>query len=329
MDGSTDQREFSLVIAIPTYNRTERLAELLPLVGRQLAELATVGLPIKQTAILVVDNDPEGSARPVVAPRYEHSPAYHVVEKTPGIPAVRNRALKESTEFDVLSFIDDDELPRDGWIRSLAETWIRSGRPTAVMGRVVSILADDVDPWVLASGDFQRPQHPTGTEIKVAATGNLLLDLQKVRASGVQFDERIGLGGGSDTLFSMALVKHGGRIVWCNESVAEDTVELARQTRSWLIKRWFSHGNVTVYVRLRLEHRPWRLMAIRLKWTVGGVVRIVVGVLQNAIGWLLHSYHHRAKGRRLATRGAGMIAACIGRRYHAYSRPTGTADGTA
>jgi glycosyltransferase involved in cell wall biosynthesis len=308
----------NIVVAIPTFKRAERLAQLLPLVGAQVSMLCGEGL-VSRGGIVVVDNDSAGSARAVVEPSYAGIPTRYAVETTRGIPAVRNRALDESAGFRLLAFIDDDELPRPGWLRSLVETWKESDRPTAVMGRVVSIFAEDVDPWVKSCGLFQRPERPTGTDISVAATGNLLLDLDQVRASGVRFDESIGLGGGSDTLFSMALKRTGARMVWCNESVTEDTVEIERQTRSWALKRAYSHGNVTVRVRLRLEPSAVARASIRLKGVAGGAARAGFGGVRHLVGWLVRSERHRARGLRLVYRGAGMVAGGFGRAYAAYA----------
>ncbi|APH43967.1 hypothetical protein BMW26_02550 [Microbacterium sp. 1.5R] len=316
--------EVSLVVAIPTFKRPERLVQTLQLVGEQLAPLIDAR-HARSVSILVIDNDPAESARSVVENEYAGVATRYVAEATPGIPAVRNRALDESVDVDLLSFIDDDEVPLEGWISSLLLTWSNSDQPAAVMGRVVSLFDPDADPWVLESGLFRRPQRPTGTEIGVAATGNLLLDLNQVRASGVRFDQRIGLGGGSDTLFSMGLKKTGARLVWCNESVAEDTVEPERQTRPWALKRSFSHGNVSILVQLRLESRTARRLLIRAKGLAGGAARVVAGFARHLFGRLTRSIRHDAKGLRLAYRGAGMISASIGQTYSAYSRPGASA----
>lgn len=323
LDGRTagqSGQSVALVVAIATFRRPERLASTLRLVGAQLAELSRSGA-VADTMVLVVDNDPAESARSTVESHSGVVPVRYVAERKPGIPAVRNRALTETKAFRLLVFIDDDEVPLEGWVESLVDTWKRFDHPTAVMGRVVSIFADDVDPWVLQSGLFQRPQMPTGTELEVAATGNLLLDLHQVRALGVLFDERIGLGGGSDTMFSSALRRRGARLIWCNESVAEDTVEAERQTRAWALKRAYSHGTVSVLVKLSLDESPVGRLLQRARGAVGGFSRIVVGASRVLLGWATSSIRHDARGRRLVYRGAGMIAAALtGRGYAAYAR---------
>lgn len=327
MNDATDdssEPDHDLVVAIATFKRPDRLRETLSLVGEQLADLVAQG-GVRHAEILVVDNDPAESARGVVAVGYHGTPTRYVAEAKPGIPHVRNRALDESRDFRLLAFIDDDEVPLEGWIRSLVDVWRRFDHPTAVMGRVVSIFAADVDPWVLESGLFQRPERPTGTELDAAATGNLLLDLDQVRAADVRFDGRIGLGGGSDTMFSKTLKRRGARLVWCNESVAEDTVELERQTRAWALKRAYSHGNVAVLVKVRLEESTAGRLKQRVGGAVGGTARIVVGAGRALLGGLSRSMRHDARGRRLMHRGAGMVAAAItASGYAAYSRVSTT-----
>ncbi|HEY8589126.1 MAG TPA: glycosyltransferase family A protein [Naasia sp.] len=318
MNAQPDGHAPTLVVAIPTFKRPERLAQLLPLVGAQASALLAEGV-LSRAGIVVVDNDAEASGRAVVGPEYFGVPAGYAVESTRGIPAVRNRLMDESADFRLLAFIDDDELPRADWLRSLVATWREHGRPAAVMGRVVSIFPSDTDPWIIASGLFQRPQKPTGTAIGVAATGNLLLDLDQVRASGVRFDESIGLGGGSDTLFSMTLASTGARMIWCNESVTEDTVEVARLSRSWALKRAYSHGNASIRTGIRLAPSTTTRTAIRARALTAGAARVAVGGVRGAFGTVVRSDVHRARGFRLAYRGAGMVAGSFGRDYHAYA----------
>lgn len=316
---SPDSVEARLVIAIVTFRRPERLSRTLELVGEQLSKLLEARA-VAVCSILVVDNDPDESALSCVRSAYSGVSTRYVAESQPGIPAARNRALLESGQDDLLTFIDDDEVPLVGWISSLLTTWDKYGKPAAVAGRVVSIFSADVDPWILESGLFQRGQKPTGTPVATAATGNLLLDLNQVRRLGVRFDERIGLGGGSDTLFTRTLHQRGAQMVWCNESVAEDAVEPERQTRKWALKRAFSHGNVATSVRLRLEDNATRRLAIRTQSVVGGVARLVFGAARAALGVIVRSERHDARGRRLAWRGAGMLSASFGKAYHAYAR---------
>lgn len=184
-----------LTVAVPTYRRPRPLARLLAAVPARVEELRALA-PGIEVEVLVVDNDPAGSAAAAIAATdLGGLPLRHVTEATPGIAAVRDRALRESAERDLLVFIDDDEVPRPGWLTALWEVW-HAHRPAAVAGRVVSLLPEDLDPWIIASGTFRRPERPTGARLDAAATGNLLLDLRRVRAAGIGFDPARGLSGG-------------------------------------------------------------------------------------------------------------------------------------
>jgi glycosyltransferase involved in cell wall biosynthesis len=266
--------------------------------------------------VLVVDNDPERSAADVVAGM---PGVRYAAEPTPGIAAVRNRALDEAGEARVLAFIDDDERPADGWLDHLLRTWATTGA-AAVSGRVLAEYAGELDPWIRAGRFFVRRRMLTGTEIDVAACGNLLLDLDQVRACGVRFDSSLGLGGGEDTLFSRQLARAGGRMVWCDESAAVDQVPAERMTRTWVLTRAWSHGNATLLIDLYMTPGRGARAALRIRGVGRGLVRIAGGAARWLWGIAARSLQHQACGLRTVCRGAGMIGGALGLVYVEYAR---------
>ena len=111
---------------------------------------------------------------------------------------MRNRALREAFDDDVLVFLDDDQEPTSGWLAALVHVW-RSRCAAAVAGPVQSRLPEGTPAW-LSEGEFfdraYRESLLTGDRIEEVATTNLLLDLTTVRGLGLTFDERFGLSGG-------------------------------------------------------------------------------------------------------------------------------------
>lgn len=303
-----------LLVAIPTFRRPQRLAALLSRIPEQAREVGDDVI----TEVLVVDNDPDEAARSVAKDRGGPEVRY-VAEPQPGIAAARNRALIEAEDFDLLAFIDDDEVPLPGWLSSLVATWQKTGA-SAVAGRVITVFPEDVDPWVLAGGYFQRSSRVTGTRLEVAATGNLLLDLNVVRALGTRFDERLGLAGGEDNRFTRELVRSGGSIVWCQESVAEDHIEANRLTRSALLRRALAHGNVSVRVEIGLADSRVRRAQVRAGALFGGAARFVLGALRLIWGRIVRDLRHDARGRRTLCRGVGMVRAAVGSHDEEYRR---------
>lgn len=304
-----------VAIGIPTYRRPERLAALLAVLPARIAEVGAE----PDIVVLVVDNDAHGTASETA--ESADIPVRYAVEPRPGIAAVRNRLLDLATDCDAIAFIDDDEVPQPGWLAELIGTWRRTGA-AAVMGRVISVFDERVDPWVLATGVFQRRSRPTGLELQAAACGNLLVDLGQASAAGVRFDSTLGLAGGEDTLFSKQLIAAGGRIVWCDESRAEDTVPAERVTRSWAMRRAFNGGNTAVHVDLRLVDGARSRAAIRARRLVGGAARAVAGWLRHLAGRIARDVVADARGLRTAYRGLGMIAGSWGHLHREYARDT-------
>ncbi|MCZ2810479.1 glycosyltransferase [Modestobacter sp. VKM Ac-2979] len=306
----------TVTIGVLTFRRPADLAALLPMLAEQVARAAATG---HRAEVLVVDNDPAGSGRAVVAAAGCPVVRY-VLEPEPGIAAARNRVLAESHDRDVLVFIDDDERPRDDWLAQLLGTHRRTGA-AAVAGAVVSDFSGPVDPWLVEGGFFVRRRLPTGTPIDVAATNNLLLDLRQLRPTGLRFDVAFGASGGEDTLFTRGIAQRGLTMVWCDEAVVTDVVPVDRATRSWVLRRAFSSGNSVSRVHLALAGSAAARLRVRLSCTGRGLPRLTAGLGRWALGAVTGSVRHRARGLRTAARGAGMVAGAAGHVYQEYGRP--------
>ena len=268
--------------------------------------------------LLVVDNDPAAGAGAVASTfpsvKYVHEPRA-------GISAARNRALLEAAGRPALIFIDDDEVPVVGWLQSLLDLH-RSSGAAAVVGPVVSQFDEAPGEWIALGRVFERRRLATGTLLDVAASNNLLLDLAQVTRYGLTFDERFGLTGGSDTLFTRQLAAAGGRMVWCDEALVYDGVPPERTTRSWVLRRALRSGNTWARTSLLLAP-SWRARTlVRVGLLAAGLTRVLVGGLQTlwAIGQT--SVAHRARGERAVMRGIGMLMGATGAVSSEYSRPS-------
>jgi succinoglycan biosynthesis protein ExoM len=311
MTGS-DPWDTSAVIAVLTFRRNDDLLLAIPPLLREAAAVAP------PATVLIIDNDPAGGARAMMEPLAEHGVRY-VHEPAPGIAAARNRALREAgTRF--LAFIDDDMHPETGWLAAMLDTQQTTGA-SVVAGPVFPEYEVEPEAWVQAGRFFVRRRMPTGTPLDVAASGNMLLDLVQIGALGLQFDDRFGLLGGSDYMFTRSLARRGVLMVWCDEAITFDRVPVVRMTRKWVLRRAFRSGNSQILVSLALCRSGRERCAVRVRATVGGAARIVAGVLRVAAGVLVGSVVHRARGQRLQYRGAGMLAGACGHAYVEYARP--------
>jgi len=306
--------ELSLTIAVLTYRR---VSQLVPLIALLREQAASVNMPV---SIVVVDNDPDASARHPASRALGGSGRY-VHEPIPGIAAARNRALREADDATLLVFIDDDEVPVDGWLLELVDEYLRSW-PVAVVGPVVSTYEKEPERWIEEGGFFTRRRLSSGTRVDVAATNNLLLDLNWLRSRGIEFDDEFGLSGGSDTLFSRQITTAGGEIVWCDEAVVHDVVPASRATREWVLQRAYRSGNSWSRSSLALEPTVMGRLRTRLVLSVRGGIRFIGGGLQGVLGRITGRVSVEAHGVRTRHRGAGMLAGAFGHVYSEYSRPT-------
>lgn len=308
-------------IAVLTYRRPHDIGEALP---RLVEQARSVSSDSVVADVVVVDNDPAASARELVTAFaadhaditvvYEHEP-------TPGIAAARNRALDTAEQADLLVFIDDDERPSPDWLRLLLQTYA-SERCAAVIGPVVSEFASEPPAWISAGRFFDRLRRPTGAEVDVAATNNLLLDLHQVRRHRLRFDVEFGLSGGSDTLFTRQLRRSGGRLVWCDEAVVTDVVPASRATRSWVMRRALRSGNSWSRTSLALSASPPRRALVRLELTGRGLVRLAGAAARLTVGVATRSQGQRARGARTFARSMGMVSGAWGYVYQEYRRPS-------
>lgn len=301
----------TVTVAMLTYRRPDDLRSALPLVCAQL--------PATHAELLVVDNDPDGGARPVVEAAGDARIRY-VHEPTPGIAAARNRALADTTA-DVLVFIDDDERPGEGWLESLLAVHERE-RCAAVVGPVVSEYEIEPEPWIRDGGFFERRRPATGAVVEAAATNNLLLDMAVVRRLGLEFDVRYGLTGGSDTLFTRRLSAAGERIVWCAEAPVVDVVPRGRLTRRWVLQKALRSGNSWSRTSLELAPGGLRSLPVRVRLLGEGLVRVAGGGARLALGKVTRDRRHEARGSRVLARGAGLVSGAVGWIYTEYRRPT-------
>ena len=316
------------VLCVLTFRRPDDLAAVVPMLVEQAGRALEAGVP---TSVLIIDNDAEGSARAeserLAAAARPDVPVRYVCEPTPGIAAARNRALDEarSDRTRLLVFLDDDERPEPGWLAALLETHAAHSAEgcAAVAGAVIPRPGLIQDPWILAGGFFVRQRYATGTVVPIASTANLLLDLAELdRRGGIRFDESFGLSGGSDTVLTRQLSDAGGRIVWSDEAVVIDDIRADRLNRAWLLQRHYRLGNSWSRASVATAPGGWHRLVARVRLTVEGAARFVVGGLRAILGRISGSMSHRALGDRTRVRGAGMLAGAWGVVHIEYRKHT-------
>lgn len=237
----------SVDICVATFRRPELLRDLLDSLARQ--ELDGI-----RARVIVVDNDPGGSARQVVEAfgRIAPLPVVYATESIIGISAARNRALA-LVDADQLAFVDDDETVSTRWLATLVEAQRRFDAD-AVFGPVEHRLPPEAPEWVRQHSIFQRVTRPTGTFVTHGATNNVLIRVSALGTPRQTFDPAFGLTGGEDTEFSHRLYLAGRRLVWCDEAVVREKVGAHRATLAWIRQRSYRSGQT--FFRIFVQRAP-------------------------------------------------------------------------
>lgn len=298
-----------------TYRRVDRLETLIP----ELLEQARSASDVAQVRILIVDNDPAGSARPVVEAFVADGSILYENETTPGIAVARNRALDVAKDSDYLVFIDDDEVPSPGWLPSLITTQVTYGGAGA-FGPVIARYAVEPDPFITAGQFFVRPRWDTGAKRYVGYSSNVLINMSRVLERGLRFDESLGMRGGEDTLFTTELARVGEPFRWDDNAVVFDLVPTERMTRKWVLQRRFGFGTVRSLVALSQEPTAARRVRRRCILVAQGGVRMVAGSARFTAGRVSGSIVNEALGLRTFSQGRGLLAGAFGRSHAEYER---------
>jgi len=243
-------------VAICTHDR----AELLP----GAIEPAIAQCRAYRAEILVVDNASTDNTPAVLARMAQNAaPALRVVrEPRLGLSCARNRALAE-VDTDIAAFLDDDAVPRPGWLDALLRAY---GAQTVACagGPIVSQFFSPPPPWltqqfhaVLSAYDLgphaRRLRDCPSWEYPFGA--NISFRVSTARALG-GFSTRFGLRGAQqlaheETDLCLRIDRAGGEIHYVPDAIVDHRILPERLTPPFLLARCRQRGTSAAYFELR------------------------------------------------------------------------------
>lgn len=231
-----------LTVCVCTFHRVQPLAEL-------LRSLATQTVTADRIEIVVVDNDPAGSAESVVhqfAQDHPGAAVRYVVEGKPGVSHARNRAVAESHAA-MLAFIDDDEVASPDWLEQLLLAAAQF-QADVVLGPTRVTLVAGLPDWVRQLNERSHLDDLlTGQEVPRGrgGAGNVLI---RHSALGVRaarpFDPRLTHTGGEDGDLFNWMRDQGARVVWSAEAVCWESLGPERLTMRFYVRRSLTFATV-------------------------------------------------------------------------------------
>lgn len=290
----------AVTVCVCTYRRPELLAAL-------LRSLAAQTLTCDRFEVVVVDNDKDRSAQPVIDRFRDECPQIalrYQSESRQGISFARNRTVALANG-ERLAFIDDDETASPRWLEELSRV-LDEGAFDAVLGPVLPVYPEETPDWIRKSRFFERRRHADGAVIDSdnGRTSNAMVDagIAKSRQPHT-FDPSLARSGGEDHDFFKWIEAQGGRLGWADHAIVHEVVPVSRQSLSFMLER--SLRQSTVYWRGRYAAAPWVFGCLQaLKGLAGacvfgvlGGVAVVRGLDRAARYWVLGA---KGLGRVLA-----------------------------
>jgi glycosyltransferase involved in cell wall biosynthesis len=274
-------------IIIPTLRRERLLTNLIP---RCFAQL---GYTDGQVEVIVVDNCPLLSAKPVVerlSEKFGPSLRY-LSERRPGVSHVRNVGVR-AARGPIIGFIDDDELPAEAWLASMVAC-LKAHDADVVLGPVYPIFdcPEANNDAFICKTFTQSSDRPTGTVIRpislryallrrpycyrTMATNNALLNASRCIASEEPFAPALGRLGGEDVLFFHNLYLSGKKVVWCREAVVREQIPAERLSLGYILRKRYRNGQITSLTCMMTRPRQYPRLAV---WTLLGFTQIIFGI---------------------------------------------------
>jgi succinoglycan biosynthesis protein ExoM len=307
--GATAPRP-GISVCIATFRRLDRLEALLLDLGRQ---------QLLPQEVVVVDNDPAGSAEAVIDRIRQSGPPFSVryeIQPVKNISLTRNRTV-ELASYEWLAFVDDDERAPEYWLERLMST-ASTYHADGVLGPVDPIVPADAPRWIRSGRFYDFPRMPTGSVIPPNRLrfGNLVLRSATVNALPIKFDPAYGLTGGEDGDLLSRLVLQGARIVWCDEALVHEPVEASRLNLRWLLRRSLRGGQD--FARHWLTGRYGKRTAMRLRLFARALAQLIVAALLSII-LLPVGRHHAAHWLTKVSANIGKLSVFFGWHYREYA----------
>lgn len=293
----------TVLIAVATAHRPGDLSRL-------LGALADAYASRQEVHLLVVDNDPSGSSQSVVR---EHARDFgdrlrYVIEPERGYASVRNAVLRNVGEAERIAFIDDDEVPCNGWLDGLLEACERHGADI-IAGPVMSVYPSGAPEWFERSGVFtmESPDFEEGAEMPWCATNNTVIRRHVIDAVPGGFDRKFDRMSGEDSDFFLRARLAGCRIVWTQQAMVCEYLQPERLHSRWVFHRAIRSGNSRALIELALLRTP----TVIAKRFIKAVGLILVGVAERLLGALRHDRAVSLRGIHRIGSGYGMLRAFV------------------
>jgi succinoglycan biosynthesis protein ExoM len=297
-----------VAVIVPTLRRPDSLTRALE------SLFAQTGVADRLAEIVVVDNDPAGSAAATVEAVRARSPwpLVYCHAPVPGVATARNTGLL-ATAAPLIAFLDDDEAADPDWLAALLAAQTETAADVVfgpIRGRAPD-AADWLKPYL---EDFFGRNGPvrTGLIDQPYGCGNSLMLRRTALPGPAPFDPAADQAGGEDDALFAALAARGGRFGWAAGARVDEFAPPHRATLTYALARAFAYGQGPS--QTAASRRDWPAV---VRWMVIGAVQMMVWTCA-AVPYLIVRSPRRAWALDRAARGLGKLFWMKGLEPHFY-----------
>ncbi|MCB0999848.1 MAG: glycosyltransferase family 2 protein [Acidimicrobiales bacterium] len=299
-----------VIVCVGTYRRNEPLAALL----RSVEAAAEHARDRAAVGVVVVDDNPDGAARPVVdgfAGRFELGVHYRHVGRG-NISLVRNAAIDAGIELgDWIAMTDDDCEAEPQWLTAMLDVQATYAADCVTGPCPVTVPAGS--PAWLTEQPFLDEGGLVGNDgavMRLAATHNSMISTAWLREHPEhRFEPRLGVVGGEDTVFYGLAYRKGLSIRWAEKAVVRATEGASRTTYRYRLRVAFWLGNTSAVTNLELGS------ATRTRLVMWGVKAVLRGASRPARRLLARQSPQWRYSLTVVAKGVGQALGAAGVRH--------------
>ncbi len=283
-------------IVIPTFRRPDRIIKTIT------SALEQTGID-ELVEIIVLDNDPEASAKYPVMQLTKSETRWPVIyghEPAPGVANARNAALKLA-QGDLIAFLDDDQYATAHWLQEMIAVQ-RQTKADIVFGPVQGRTHDDIPhkDYIERSFSNSGPEH-SGIITHFYGCGNSLFSRKRFFNEYLVFNPSTNETGGEDCELFCRVEQEGAVFAWAASALVFEEIPPDRANLRYNFIKAFSFGQGPTQTAWQQRN----LGRVAYWMAVGLAQAIVYGTLSIPL-WLFRSAK-RADMTDRAAQGLGKL----------------------
>jgi succinoglycan biosynthesis protein ExoM len=262
--------------------------------------------------VIVVDNDPAGSARSVAERFADRLSLTYDIEPLPGVSTARNHSVALS-HGPLLAFIDDDERAEPGWLAAL-HAKLAQPDVAAAIGVVRFEFAPDVPAERRDCGLFGTLDFEDGEALPWWGTwiGNSCLRRAALPDTSAPFDPALNLVGGEDSHLFAHMLARGARIVAARGAVSYEYRAADRMRLRDILGRALRGGATEIEIEW-----PGRRLRARIRFAAESALRCLGNLVLAVLAWF-PARRFALQRLVIATGWAGRLGRLAGWRYREF-----------